>query len=276
MCSKEPHYFAFDLPNYRTVREWDEYQALFRDAPTSVPAVGESSVYYLYSNVAIERLYQRFPTARIIVMLRNPFDLAVSLHAQALRSRNESVTSFARAWALCGARRAGRNIPKGCSNVRTILYDRVPLLGAQLQRLLNIYPSEQVLWIFFEDFVKNTRQTYLDVLRFLDVTDDGRMDFPRYNPRLRNRSQIIARFTQRTPMPVVLAAKGIKHVLGIEQLGVIDRLKRLNWSPADKTLLTTALTLEMREVFEPDIRQLERLTGRNLEHWMRDAASSAH
>jgi hypothetical protein len=77
-------------------------------------------------------------------------------------------------------------------------------------------------------------------------------------------------------MPVVLAAKGIKHVLGIEQLGVIDRLKRLNWSPADKTLLTTALTLEMREVFEPDIRQLERLTGRNLEHWMRDAASSAH
>ncbi|HEX5960700.1 MAG TPA: sulfotransferase [Rhodanobacteraceae bacterium] len=276
MRVKEPHYFAFDLPGYRNVSDWDEYQALFRDAPASALAVGDISVYYLYSNVAIARLYQKFPSARILVLLRNPFDLAVSMHAQALRSRNESVTSFAKAWALCGDRRAGQGIPRSCTDVATLYYDRIPLLGSQLQRVFDTCPRQQVRWWFYEDFATDPRHVYLEMLAFLGLDDDGRTEFPRHNPRRRARSQIVAQFTQKTPELVTWAVRQFKRATGIKQLGIIDALQRANWVPAGKAQLPPELLDDMRAVFEPDIHLLESLTGRNLDHWLHDMASDAH
>lgn len=276
MCEKEPHYFSFDLPGHREVCDWSGYEALFQGASDATPAVGETSVYYLYSQVALEKLHQHFPSARVLVMLRNPFELAVSMHAQALRSGNESVTSFAKAWSLCDERRAGRKAPKGCHDVATLLYDSIPLLGSQLQRLLDIFPAEQVRWWFYEDFAQDTRRVYLEILDFLGVPDDGRTYFPRHNPRRRARSQLVAKLTQRTPEPMVKAAIGLKRVFGIKELGIIPALREMNWTPASKTSLSPELLAEMRKAFEPDIRLLQNLTGKNLESWLLSPESSTY
>ena len=71
---KEPHYFAEDYPIFREVWTEKQYLHLFRSADSSHLAVGEASVWYLYSDHALPRIKAFAPDARIIVQVRNPVD----------------------------------------------------------------------------------------------------------------------------------------------------------------------------------------------------------
>ena len=53
---KEPHYFAADFPTYRTIHTEPEYLRLFSPARPEQTAVGEASVFYLFSQVAVRNL----------------------------------------------------------------------------------------------------------------------------------------------------------------------------------------------------------------------------
>lgn len=269
MCvPKEPGYFATDLPAHRYVSDWEEYQALFRGAGPGHAAVGEASIFYMYSDCAIAGIRRTLPSARLLVMLRNPIELAVSMHAQALRTRDETVTDFAAAWALCAERRAGRSVPAHCRDGKILLYDRLPLLGLQLQRLLDVVPKSQLGWWFYDDFAADPARVYREVLAFLGVAHDGRKDFPRVNARKRARSQALAQFTQKTPRPLVRAAMYVKQRAGIERLGVLKTLRNANFAPVRKQAVSPALLDEMRAHFASDVRLLEEITGRDLRAWL--------
>lgn len=273
MCMpKEPGYFAADFPAHRYVSNWRDYESLFAGAGEQHLAIGEASIFYMYSDLAIAGLRRRLPEARLLVMLRNPVDLAISMHAQSLRTRDENILDFASAWALCADRRAGHGIPPHCRDSKVLLYDRLPLLGLQLQRLLDIFPRSQVRWWFYDDFAANPARIYREVLAFLGVDFDGRGDFPRVNPRLRARSQALAQFTQKTPKPLLRAAMYVKRQAGIQRLGVLEALRRANFVPAGRPAIAPALLGEMRAHFAADVRRLEALTGRDLDHWREAAA----
>ncbi len=47
--------------------------------------IGEASAKYLYSNQGLKELSQIRSGAKLIVLLRNPVDLVVSLHGQMLK-----------------------------------------------------------------------------------------------------------------------------------------------------------------------------------------------
>ncbi len=57
-----------------------EYEALFAAAPPHA-LLGEASVFYLYSKVAIGQIMAHNVNARIIVMLRNPVEATRSMHS---------------------------------------------------------------------------------------------------------------------------------------------------------------------------------------------------
>lgn len=268
---KEPHYFALDLPRYRAVTSESAYQSLFEGASSTHTIIGEASVFYLYSETAASEIRKALPAARLLVMLRNPLEIAVSMHAQALASRDETVEDFTRAWTLCKNRSLAQRIPHSCRDAKILLYDRLPLLGQQLQRLLEIFPSEQVRWWFYDDLRAEPGRLYWEVLDFLEVPHDGRAEFPRVNGRKRARSQHLAQFTEKTPVPLVKGAMEMKKRLGIKRWGVLDAVRRVNFRPAPLTELTElppALAAEMRAHFTPDVRLLAALTGRDLKHWM--------
>ncbi len=273
MCTpKEPHYFALDMPAFRYVDDWQDYQSLFQPASNGCLAAGEASVFYLYSEAAIAEIRKCVPAARLLVMLRNPLDLAVAMHAQALLSREENVKDFERAWSLCGERRNGRKIPKYCRDGKILLYDQLPLLGQQLRRLLTIFPKDQVRWWFYDDFAGDPGGVYREILDFLSVPDDGRIEFRAVNSRRRARSQLVAQFTQKPPKVLLRTAMRFKERLDIPRWGVMEALRRTNFVPAKRPALPPALRAEMTMHFMPDIRLLEATTGRNLDHWLEDAA----
>ena len=80
---KEPHYFSPDYPfGPPNLVQIDDYLACF-NLSNNTKALGEGSVFYLYSQVAvpkIEELTTQQP--KYIVCLRNPVDASFSLHAQ--------------------------------------------------------------------------------------------------------------------------------------------------------------------------------------------------
>ena len=91
---KEPHYFCDDFPGLLGCASLDEYLALFEEASADHVAVGEASVWYMYSKVAVKNILKFNPDAKFIIMLRNPVDLVYSMHAQSLNSVDENVKDF--------------------------------------------------------------------------------------------------------------------------------------------------------------------------------------
>src|SRR4051794_27348077 len=75
MAEKEPSYFC---PTYG-MRNPAQYCALFRDARED-QLVGECSTPYLTSAESAARIHEAVPNARILILLRNPADRAVSLY----------------------------------------------------------------------------------------------------------------------------------------------------------------------------------------------------
>lgn len=87
---KEPHFHAPDLPAQpHTVSDPDDYARLFAAAGDQ-RIRAEASVWYLYSQQAPVRIAQAHPDARIVVLLRNPVEMAISLYELYLRTGNEA------------------------------------------------------------------------------------------------------------------------------------------------------------------------------------------
>ena len=106
---KEPHYFCDDWDYYYAPGERSEehYLRLFDDATDDHLAVGEASVWYLYSATAARNIAAFDPAMRVIVMVRNPVELVPSLHSQLRYMLDEDEPDPERAWDLQEARAAG-------------------------------------------------------------------------------------------------------------------------------------------------------------------------
>jgi hypothetical protein len=108
---KEPKYFHSDFhPEHRYALDEGGYLGCFDPGEMSrCSAVGEGTVWYLYSEVAVSRILEFNPEARLIAMLRNPVDLAYSLHSQLLYGGHENLESFEEAWRAQEDRAQGRS-----------------------------------------------------------------------------------------------------------------------------------------------------------------------
>src|SRR5210317_560697 len=78
---KEPLHYSTDFPA-STPHSERSYLDLFAEATEQHIAIGEASVWYLRSKDAVANIENEIPEAKYIVMLRNPVEMAPSLHWQ--------------------------------------------------------------------------------------------------------------------------------------------------------------------------------------------------
>ena len=76
---KEIHFFGHDLKLDGERPSLEAYLALFAPSASRC-AIGESSVFYLFSRTAADEIYSFNPDAQIIIMLRDPIDMVHSLY----------------------------------------------------------------------------------------------------------------------------------------------------------------------------------------------------
>jgi hypothetical protein len=80
---------------------------------------------------------------------------------------------------------------------------------------------------------------------------------------------LLARFLSNPP-PVLLELAGrLKRALGLEQLGVIGKLRAMNTDPApESTQLDSELIAELESVFREDTLALQEMLGVDLSDWL--------
>jgi hypothetical protein len=197
---KEPNFFCEDFPGIRLVKTQNEYLRLFSKASLDHIAIGEASTRYLWSSVAIRRIYEFDSRSKIIIMLRNPIDLVYSFHSQCIYSLVENEKDFKKAWKLQERRAAGYDIPTLCvEQAAHLQYKNCGMIGEQVRRVFNIFPRDQVRIFLFEDFINNTLDIYKETLCFLGLRTDGRNYFPRLNESKRHKSLFLAKITDVRP-----------------------------------------------------------------------------
>jgi hypothetical protein len=120
--------------------------------------------------------------------------------------------------------------------------------------------------IVFDDFIRNPKEIYENVLTFIGVPSDGREKFPRVNPSRVQRSKLVGRLTELIPRWVYTAAREFKHFVGLPAVP-LNFIVRLNSKPVKRPPLSAALKKQLIAEFEPDVRLLEQLLSRDLSHW---------
>lgn len=257
---KEPSFFNTDR-KFMGRFSLQEYEAMFQEAGSDHIAVGEGSTQYLMSSVAVKAILEYAENPRFIVCLRDPVEMVLSMYGQLRKMGIENAKDFETAWRLQKERARGKSIPVLSRNVDPVAlqYRRKCMLGEQVGRLFRTVDRGAVLVLLLEDMRENARREYARVLSFLEVEDDGRDDFPVYNPA----QHMPMRFSQTLQM-----ATQLKRIFRIRRrFGLLHpfekRLKKVGGKPAISESLRRELVLCFRE----DVLLLQELIGRDLSHW---------
>lgn len=272
--NKEPSFFVrrFIIDERRLrlrpyLRSEEGYLELFSEVKEQHKAIGDASVNYLRFSEALEDIKRFNPEAKIIVLVRNPVDLVQSLHAQLLYEFRETERDFARAWRLQFDREQGHHLPISRLFYDDLLYGRMAKLGEQLERLLQIFPLDQIKIILFEDFMGNPQNTYCETLKFLEIQKDERSFFPVFNQRRAHKHEVLGRAYNTLPIWMRFFIRRTKQSLGIESFGINRLLKRVNTKAVTPAKLETEFSRELNDYFAEDITKLECILGCDLSHW---------
>lgn len=263
---KEPHFFSTDLlqegaelhgyPKYTRYPSLEKYHQLFAERGAA-KIVGESSVFYLFSQKAAQEIHRYNPETKIIIMLREPVAFLYSLHSQGLFSGNETETNFERALALQELRKKGESLPPTVHFPSRLYYDQHIEIASQISRYLELFPQEQIKIILFDDFKECTEKVYKEVLEFLDVFDDFTPNLVDHNPNTKMKYQFLARMLQDPQHPITATVKKV-FPRRIWKKGKAIGVK-LNTNVVKRAPISSETKEKLRMQARPQIKELETL-----------------
>lgn len=266
---KEPHFFAKDLGTYPRIKTLQEYIEIFAESTEEHLRVGEASVYYLRSSVAIPNIREFNPDARIIAMFRNPVEMVYSLHSQLLYVSEETVSDFEAAWRLQERRSRGIDLPPAIRSPLLVQYAQIGQFGTQAQHVLSLFPREQVKLILYDDFTASPQRVYDEVIDFLGIPHDGRTAFPRINENKRARVAWLRALYRKPPAVLRDAIRNLKQAVGEERISAVKKkMVALNTVREQRPPLSPEFRAELVAGFRQEVALLSHLLNRDLSHWV--------
>ena len=255
---KEPQYFSPDMPKpqgFNNLPTEAAYLSLFaRSGHAKI--IGEASVRYLQSVEAAKNIRRFNPDAKIIIFIRDQQDCLPSLHNQSVFNKEECITDFEAAWRLSG-RRDETNTSPFCRDPKLLDYVEAGTFSPQIERYFDQFPNDQIRVFHFRDWSLDPRATYLEILRFLDVPDDGRSEFPQINASKHRRTKWLWKLHKQPPAAARRAALLIKRVTGLHTLRVGHFIGWLDSKQGGQTPPSEALRKEIAAHFEADNERLD-------------------
>jgi len=237
---KEIHYFGSDLVFLNHDVDEDDYLSLFEQCKNE-KAVGEASVWYLYSKKAAEEIKGFNPEAKIIIMIRKPVDMIYSLYHQLCCVGEEPIQDFGQALDAEQQRLKGKNIPFYASSEHQFFYRDVARYSGQIERYYRVFDRSNIHIVLYDDFQRDTPGEYKKVLRFLGVDETYQPEFKHYNTNKRMRSRWIAKLGPNPPEVLV------KFVCFFSSLNVRQKIRDI--------ILRYNIIHEQRLPIDPDIKK---------------------
>jgi hypothetical protein len=175
---KEPYYFS---PHFvqrypgETVTDKEEYLRLFENASSYI-AVGEASPSYLWDPDSPKLIHQAVPTARMIILLRDPIERAYSHYLMDVKfgSHDKKLSIYQDLMRRYESQEKAYGISP--------LYVEFGMYYEQVKRYFDEFGREQVKVIIYEEFIQHPEETVNDVLAFLEVNHTVTAIRKQYNP----------------------------------------------------------------------------------------------
>lgn len=180
-AEKEIHFFTY---NFEKGLDW--YQSHFPPIPETLSNIvtGEASTSYIgCHNNAPQRVQNAYPQVKLIAVLRNPVERAISNYHQLVRLGKEKRTleevmttemNFLRGVEnLDGVQQQYWQTERG--NIWNSLYIHF------IEKWLNVFPVEQLLILRSEELFEQPQKTMEKVFQFLGLTNYSFSSYPIYN-----------------------------------------------------------------------------------------------
>lgn len=242
-ASKELHFFSRDAEPL-TQKGLDSYERNF-DRAASGQSCGEATPNYLASRFAATKVRSVLPDARLLVLVRDPIERAVSafLHAQRMRVIPKSMTfdmAIERDARQCGAR--------WTSIIRDGFFD----IG--LSRWLDQFSREQIRITLLENLVDNHEFELTAIYEHLGIKipANGPPCLPHSN---RARHHILPQ-VQRVVVRTLPTRHPIRRLVA-----------RASKKPVVRPLLSLRTIDMLRDLYADHILNLERQTSLDLRKW---------
>jgi hypothetical protein len=239
---KEIHYFDrfFD-------RGEDWYRSYFPSSAIgpSVRTVGEVTPDYLGTAVAAARIHTLLPGVRLVAILRNPIERALSAYEYARRSRNER-----------------RPLSTYLRDDRTVL--EWGLYGRHLQRYLDVFPRQSLHVLLLEDLVASPRKELEGLGGFLGVEPDWTLSLLATPMNVSAVPRFRAGFAFARRVGQWLASHDVNWPARWAKAMGVPRLFGHGRQPAP---IKDDVRHELAAFYRDDVRTLGRLLGRDLSGW---------
>lgn len=261
---KETKFFARD-------REWDKgtdfYESEYFSEVSGEPCVGEIDPDYMYTDIVLDRLLQTYPNfnqLKLIFILRNPIDRALSHYLMTYR-RGQEPLSFE------DALKAEADRIQGDFDEKIhFSYSSRGKYFEQISRFLQHTDANQILILFSDELNKDPLSVLQKIYNFLGVTIDFQPEgvSQHFHAATKPRFPLMRQILDRTG-----SLKKLFRVI-FPFVALRRRLKEkiLDWNETgsykSKPKMQSANRCELRSFLEDDIKQLEQFCDRDLSHWI--------
>lgn len=276
---KEPHYFSgdIDISSFRKdfrdqiqmnfqkyfegkplaqkyqafIRDLEVYQSLYRDAREG-QMLAEASASYLWSKVAARNIKAYNPDSRIVMVLRDPVERAFSHYLMDLRmgftdkdfisAIKDDMQSKERLWG------------------NSSLYIDLGLYAQQVQRYLELFPSNQILILLHDQLQSQPVYVAQNLSRFIGLEDAEISLAERHNVAKVPRNKLAARIIRQPWLKKISRSKKLVKLMPYASKILASRT-------------VPQITEEEQEYaysyFSKDIEVLEQMLNLDLSHWKR-------
>ena len=258
---KELHYFSADMrlsndkgPGDKAalstvVQTVEEYTAYFAECKNWQVAGDISPSYFHFGKRCAENIRDWTPNVKIIVILRNPIEKAYSQYMHQVQHGVETL-SFKKALDAEPHRKKD-----GWRDMW--MYTGSTFYSSNLRDYLEVFGTERVHVVFFEEFIRDKKGCLDGLARFIGV-DPCEWDVSKHY----NKSKIPKnkRLQQLIVKPPAFMVKPVRTIIGKKLVGQLKkRLDEYNTKP--KPEIEPEDRKCLRTLFLDDVRELENLLG---------------
>ena len=254
-AQKEHYFFDSDLWGDEVRAPSLEQYLEFFSAASDKTKIGEATPSYLRSHAAPKAIKAFCADAQIIIMLRNPVDMMHSLHSTGRRYNTEPLADFREALEA-DRRRSGRELAG---------YREFTDFPSQVQRYFDLFGRENVHTIIYDDLKADTAAVYQSTLRFLGVSPAFTPEFAITDANRHVRNFHLQAILVRPP-------RGLREIgRAVVPRWLRSRIRRdlLNFNSEVRARppMDPELRAHLQKEFEPRVKQLSELLGRDLSGW---------
>lgn len=259
LLDQEPLFWAKDIIDRPQIQNEKRYAHLFSNTRNK-KWVGEKSTFYLYSKEAPYLIKKNIPNAKILILLRDPVEMARSIHNSFFNSvwfEKEDLCNFEEAISEEGARRARSSL-----RFESYFYTELGMYHKYVARYMRIFGKKNVKIVFFHELKKNPKLVYKEVLSFLKLNE--------YSPNLapknvgtidyNTKQQRFIFKLKKNAFPIFLL---LKSLLPIKVRFLLRQQKRIQ----TKKPISKEFEVKLRKKFLPQIKKLEELLNKDLTVW---------